>query len=156
MYSILVAVITPVFSVTWWSFRNHSWCTHASQRLQLLWRLRVYGVDKSIMLLFYRSVIESMICYAFTVWFGNLTVKKKKWLGDGKIIDIVPLTSLQEIFERSVKKQSFEMIGDPRHILHKEHELMPSGRRYRVPTCKLNRYKFSFIPLSTALLNTRK
>ncbi len=37
---------------------------------------------------------------------------------------MVPLTFLQEIFERSVKKQSLKIIGDPSHILHKKYELI--------------------------------
>ncbi len=66
----------------------------------------------------------------------------------GKIIGMLSPLSLQDIFERSVRKQSLKIIRDPSHILHKAYELMPSGRRYRVPICKLNRYKFSLIPLS--------
>ncbi len=123
-------------------------------------RLRVYGVDKSIMLLFYRSTVESIICYGFTNWFGYLTVKLRSQLQNvvrraGKIIGMLSPLSLQDIFERSVRKQSLKIIGNPSHILHKEYELMPSGRRYRVPICKLNRYKSSLIPLSVNLLNNK-
>lgn len=70
----------------------------------------------------------------------------------GIITGMVPLTSLQEIFERSVKKQSLNDISDPSHILHTEYEQIPSGRGYREPTCKLNRHTFTLI----ALLNTCK
>ncbi len=109
-------------------------CTRASQRLHFLRRLRVYGVDKSIMLLFYRLTIESIICYGFTNWFGNFTVKLRSQLQNvlrraGKIIGMLSPLSLQDIFERSVRKQSLKIIGDPSHILHKEYELMPTGRR---------------------------
>ncbi len=44
--------------------------------------------------------------------------------GDVLIIGMVTLTSLQEIFERSGKKQSLKIIGDPSHILHKKYELI--------------------------------
>ncbi len=49
--------------------------------------------------------------------------------------------------------QSLKIISDPSHILHKE--LMPSGRRYGVPICQVNRYRFSLIPLSVKLLNNK-
>ncbi len=61
----------------------------------------------------------------------------------------VPLISPREIFERSVMKQIIKMIGDASHILHKEYELMPSGRRYRLSTYKL------IIPLSNTLSNRK-
>ncbi len=80
------------------------------------------------MLLFYKSII----CYAFTIWFGNFSVKSRSQLQNvvrraRKITGMLPLTSLQEIFERSVKKQSLKNIGDPSHILHKQYELMPQA-----------------------------
>ncbi len=40
--------------------------------------------------------------------------------------------------------------------LHMEYELRPLGKRYREPTCKLNRHTFALSPLSIALLNTWK
>ncbi|KAJ8372883.1 hypothetical protein AAFF_G00275870, partial [Aldrovandia affinis] len=43
--------------------------------------------------------------------------------------------------------------ADPSHILHPEFELLPSGRRFRLPQCKLNRLKNSFVPHSVSLLN---
>lgn len=63
-----------------WSHHVNYVCTGASQRLHFLRRLRVYGVDKTIMLLFYRSAIESIISYGLTIWFGDLTVKLRSQL----------------------------------------------------------------------------
>ncbi len=124
-------------------------------------RLRVHGVDKNVLLLFYRAAIETIIHYGISTWFGNLTVKFRSQLQNlikwtGKIIGMLPPSSLQEIFEQTVMKQGQKITTDPNHILYKEYELMPSGRRYRLPNCKLNRYKFAFIPLSIKLLNSRK
>ncbi|KAJ8400194.1 hypothetical protein AAFF_G00398880 [Aldrovandia affinis] len=43
--------------------------------------------------------------------------------------------------------------ADPSHILHLEFELLPSGKRFRLPQCKLNRLKNSFVLHSISLLN---
>ena len=112
------------------------------------------------MMLFYRANMESIIRYGITTWLGNLSVKLKTQLQNliqraGKIIGMQPPCPLQEIFERTLIKQGQKISQDPTHILHKEYEMLPSGRRYRVPNCKLNRYKFSFVPLSIKALNTR-
>jgi len=49
----------------------------------------------------------------------------------GKIIGQVQPTTLNELFEEAVKKQSFKIINDPNHVLYSEYEMMPSGRKYR-------------------------
>ena len=66
--------------------------------------------------------------------------------------------TLQAIFEETVLRQARKIVADPSHVLNSEYELLPSGRRYRVPVKNkkryLNRYKFSFVPLSITLLNS--
>ena len=94
-------------------------------------------------------------------WFGNLSVKLKSQLQKliiraGKIIGQMPPTPLQELFEEAVRKQGLKVINDPNHVLYSQFELMPSGRRYRLPNCKLNRYKFSFVPLAIKLMNNNR
>jgi len=36
-------------------------------------KLRFYGVNRKIVMLFYKAVLESIV----TVWFGNLTIQHK-------------------------------------------------------------------------------
>ena len=141
-----------------WSTQVDSVCSRINQRMHFLRRLRVHGVATNIMMLFYRANIESVIRYGITTWFGNLSVTLKSQLQNlvkraGKIIGMQPPCSLQDIFNQTVRKQGLKIIRDPNHILHKEYELLPSGRRYRTLSCGLNRYKFSFVPLSIQELN---
>ena len=55
--------------------------------------------------------------------------------------------------ESLVSRQANKIVSDPTHILHPEFQLLPSGRRFRVPRSRLNRYKHSFLPMSIKLLN---
>lgn len=55
---------------------------------------------------------------------------------------------LQAIYGQTVLRQVVFFLPDLPHILHSECELLPSGRRYRVPKCKLNSFKYSFVPTS--------
>ena len=50
-------------------------------------------------------------------------------------------------------QQANKIISDPSHIMHGEYELLPLGRRFRVPHCRLNRFKNSFVPVSIKLVN---
>lgn len=143
-----------------WVNQVDSVCSRVNQRLHFLRRLRIHGVAKNVLMLFYRANMESVIRYGITTWFGNLSVKLKSRLQilikrASKIIGMQPPRSLQEIFDRTVMKQGTKITHDPNHILHMEFVLMPSGRRYRVPSCRLNRYKSSFVPLAIRALNAR-
>ena len=141
-----------------WSFHVEYVCSKICQRLYFLRRLRLHGVDKYIKMLFYRATIESIIRYGITTWFGNLTVRAKAQLQNlvkraGKIMGTQPPSSLKEIFEDTVRKQGAKIATDPTHVLNMEYELLPPGKRYRVPFCRLNRLKFSLVLLSIELLN---
>ena len=91
-------------------------------------------------------------------WYGNLTAKLKTKLARlvhtaMKVIGKSSYQTLQSIYEQSVLSQAQRIARDPSHILHSVYDLLPSGRRYRVPCCKLNRFKNSFVPTSIKLLN---
>ena len=45
------------------------------------------------------------------------------------------------------------MISDPTHFLHAKYELLPSGRRHRMPAVRTQLAMKSFIPSSIKLLN---
>lgn len=135
-------------------------CARISQRLHFLRRLRVFGIEKDIMMAFYRASIESIIRYGIIIWFGNLSVKLKAQLQTlikraGKIMGVAPPTALQDLFDETVKKLGVKISEDNEHILHGEYELLPSGRRYRFPNYKTNRFKFSMVPWSIKLLNSK-
>ena len=48
---------------------------------------------------------------------------------------------------------STKLLSDPTHFVHDCYELLPSGRRYRMPTVKTQRFLKSFIPSSIKYLN---
>ena len=60
-----------------WYVHVESLCSRLQQRLYFLRRLRAYGVDKSIMFLFYQAVLESLFRYGMSSWHGNITAKLK-------------------------------------------------------------------------------
>ena len=142
-----------------WHSQVTSMCAKIHQRLHFFRRLRLFGVSKNIMLIFYRASIESILRYGITSWFGNLTVKYKSEIlrlakMAGKIMGMsAPPITPQVIFEQATIGQVKKIVSDPSHVLYPEYRLMPSGRRYEVHACRYNRYKHSFVPLSISLLN---
>ena len=113
------------------------------------------------MLLFYRAALESIIRYGIAAWYGNLTVQSRSQITSlvrtaMKIMGVRNHPSLQMLYEQSVTRQAQKIVSDPTHILHQEFQLLPSGRRFRVPRTRLNRYKNSFLPTSIKLLNSHQ
>ena len=60
---------------------------------------------------------------------------------------------LQELYESRVRKKAKGMYEDESHSLAKYFDLMPSGKRFRVPYCHSQRFKRTFVPQAIALLN---
>ena len=144
-----------------WGTQVANVCAKIHQRLHFLRRLRVFGVCKNIMLIFYRAAIESILRYGITSWFGNLSVKSRAEISSlvktaGKIMGITPPLNPQDLFEQATIRQANAILTDSSHVLNSEYTLLNSGRRYRLPLCRHNRYKHSFVPVSTKLLNSRK
>ena len=110
------------------------------------------------MLIFYRAVLESLVRFGITVWFGNLSVQLRSKLlrlvqTAGKIIGVRQLPSLQSIYEQATLKQAKKIVNDVTRVLNGEFVLLPSGRRYKEPKWKYIRFKKSFVPASTKMLN---
>lgn len=142
-----------------WTFDleiNH--CREHKTLWKVLQQPGVQCVDQKILVVFYQAVFESLMRYGITAWFGNLSVQLKSklvWLMQTawKIIGVRQHPSLQSTYEQAVRRQANKIITDPSHALHTEYQLLPAGRRFRVPRCRLNRFKNSFIPTSIQNLN---
>ncbi|XP_077990622.1 uncharacterized protein LOC144444944 [Glandiceps talaboti] len=129
----------------------------AQQRLFFLRRLKSFGVSQAILKKFYRAVVESVLTFSITVWYGNTTHKDRAKLNRivrtaSRIIGI-GLPSLESLFNSRVTRKTKSVIKDINHPAHTLFELLPSGTRYRSIKTKTNRFKNSFYPLSVRILN---
>ena len=141
-----------------WKTHIDNLCNRLQQRLYFLRRLRLYGVSSHIMMIFYRAIVESILRYGISSWFGNLTVKLKSKLAGMhktamKIVGRKEYEPIQSIYEQAVRKKAKKIISNSQHPLFPEYKTLPSGRRLRVPLCKSNRLKLSFVPASIKLMN---
>uniref|UniRef100_A0A1A8LS20 Reverse transcriptase domain-containing protein n=3 Tax=Nothobranchius TaxID=28779 RepID=A0A1A8LS20_9TELE len=130
----------------------------AQQRIYLLRKLNYFNVNKRILCNFYSCFIESILTFSFVCWYKALSMKDKKKLQSivktcSKIIG-AKQRDLQSLWEERVRKKAKSILGQPLHALHSEFSLMPSGRRYYVPSRKTNRFANSFVPSAIELLNS--
>jgi hypothetical protein len=129
------------------------------KRLHFLRCLRQLDVDKTIMILFYKTFILPVITFNFLSWFSSLTVQCKNKLTrlvtlSGKIIG-QRMESLDTIFERQTLKKVGKIMSNTEHILKDQYVFLPSGRRLRSKSARSKRTVNSFVHSSIRLFNKK-
>ena len=154
-YKYLGVVIDHLLS---WKDHIESLCMKTKQRIYFLRRLRSFGASRRILLLFFTSVIMSVLQYCSTTWYGCLSVALKSQLLQqlsicSKIVGQPLLKLYTSTYDNSVLRLARNITSNTSHVLHGEYRLLPSGRRYCVPSFKKVRLKKSFVHQSTLRLN---
>ena len=140
-----------------WSNNTDDIVKKCNQRIYFLRKLNSFGVDKKVTKLLCSSFIESVLCFSFICWFGNLDVKQKNKIK--KIVNMCskvigkPLRSLSVYYNRQVVKKARAILACPNHALHEAFGYLPSQRRLRSVMTKSNRRRDSFVPTAVRLLN---
>ena len=126
------------------------------QRVHHLRLLRNINIDCKILTLLYKSIIESILCFSITTWYGNISCQNKNKFK--KIVRIscklgADVTVLQDLYNRYTLDQMKKIMKDEKHPLNNRYIFLRSGRRLALPKIKTTRYKNSFIPSSIKLYN---
>ena len=132
-------------------------CKQVQQRLFFLRKLNSFKVCNILMTIFYQCFIESALTYCCVAWFGFLTLSNKNRLARltkvaSKVIG-VQQAQLQDIYLKRIWTKAKLIIDCPDHPLYKEFDLLPSGRRFRMPKTRTRRARVSFIPAAIDRLN---
>ncbi len=62
-------------------------------------------------------------------------------------------TPLSDLFTVALKRKAFAIVRDSSHPLYSSFQLLPSGRRYKVPLVKRAKFKKTCIPAAIGILN---
>ena len=127
-------------------------CKKAQQRLFFLRKMKSFSVCRTLMTLFYQCFIESVLTFCIVVWYSGLPMTNKRKLT--KLVNVaskvvgVQLSQLQHIYDRRVRGKANQILNCPDHPLFGEFNLLPSGRRFRLPMLRTKRARDSFIPVA--------
>ncbi len=133
-------------------------CKKGQQRLYCLRKLVKFNVDKTLLTLFYRSFVESVVTFSLICWYG--TVKQKNSLS--RLIKVSSCIigskqkALEELYQKQMLRRVESILSDSSHPLQAEFQMLPSGLRFKLPKFRTNRYKHSFVPAAILLLNSIK
>ena len=143
-----------------WSHNTDVLYKKGQSRLHLLRRLRSFGVCRTLLRTFYDSVVASALFYAVVCWGAGSTERDRKRLNRlvrraSSVLDS-SLDSLEEVSERRMLAKLASIMDNPSHPLHETvGELSSSfSSRLRLPPCKTERYRRSFVPTAIRLHNT--
>ena len=141
------------------------WSEHASnvlskidQRLYFVRKLKYFNIDNTLISLFYRSAIQSLISFCVCVWGGNLNCREACKF-DRVARRVFKMTNIEQdsflqIFNKSCLRKIEKIIKDKDHPL--SNSVTFSSRSNRPILLKTNRerYRMSFVPYSIKLFAT--
>jgi hypothetical protein len=141
-----------------WTSNTDSIISRAQQRLYFLRQLKKFGLSKSMLLQFYRCVVESILTFSICVWFGTSTQQQKDRLERvvctaSRIIGC-ELPSLASIYAKRLLSRSRKIVADTSHPASSLFEQLPSGCRFRSLRARTNRFRDSTFPQAVSLLNS--
>ena len=143
-----------------WSDNIQRLANKATKRLYHLRKLREFRVSVKTQVLFYESVIQSVLVFGVAVWGGGLTQKDVKVIRrvvrTAQRIVGAPLSPWEEVYGARLNSLAMKIVQDKHHPLNASLEPLPSGRRYRQIRFRTNRLKNSMVPKAICALNKNK
>ena len=127
-----------------------------NSRLYFIRQLRYLKVENKIIEMFYNAILQSVISFSITCWYGNCTNTSKSKIT--RVINSckrlgIKATSLLDIYKKCTIQRYRSIYKDNIHPLHSCYQMLPSGKRLRSAKCRTARYSRSFVPSSIRIVN---
>ena len=113
---------TTISDTLKWDDHCASILSKAHQRMYFLRKLRKFKLKQTILVQFYRAVIESVLTFSITVWFGTASKQDKDKLQ--RVVHLAEkiigceLPSLETIYLERSKNRAIKIVKDPSHPAH--------------------------------------
>lgn len=129
----------------------------SQQRLHVLRTLSALHVAPHLLLLLYKSIIQSILLYCSSCFYTMLSVSNRnKLLRISHIASKIirsPTPNISELNIEAIARLARSIVSDTEHPLHNFFQLLPSGRRYRTLKYRRVRFNKSFVPTAISILN---
>ena len=128
----------------------------ANQTLYFVRKLKKVRVNKEILSLFYKSIVESVLCYCMSSWYGNVSKNDRKKLK--RVIKSAKrmgcsVTPLDKLYKITVSTKTTKIMKDVSHPLRKCFKELRSGKRLNVQQYRTERMRKTFIPTAIRIYN---
>ena len=117
----------------------------------------VRKLDPTLISLFYRATIETILTFCLSAWGGNATAYDLKKLNRvimkaKKVCQSEVLSSIEELLERVRGRKIESLMSSNHHPLSNKVEFSKRTGRAIVIKCRTERYRRSFLPRATLSL----
>ncbi len=129
-----------------------------NSRMHFMRKLKKIKIDTKIMELFYTAVVQSVISFSITCWYGNCSSDSKnkltRLIKNCAKLGVKNINSLMDIYRKFSLQRCEVIINDVTHPLNGHYQKLPSGKRLRSSKCRTARLCKSFVPASIRILNS--
>ena len=129
----------------------------ANQRLYFVRKLRKCHIDKTIMSMFYKSVVESVLTFCMLCWYGGISYQARKKV-ERIVTSAVKLgcdaQSLEDLYNTLIVKKCDQIMNDDSHPLSSNFVSLPSKRRLAAIRCRTERFRKTFVPSAVRQRNS--
>ena len=140
-----------------------TWHQHASlvhtkmnQRLYFLRKLRCFNIDSTILSLFYKSIIESVLTFCITCWGGNCTssdqLKFNRIIRKASKVSSHTFDDTHTLYNVLCFKKLQNILLNDCHPLFSAVEKSPRSGRVIFSKVRTERHRKSFLPWAVSLL----
>ena len=128
-----------------------------NQRMYFLRKLKNVKVDGTILTLFYYSIIQSVLSFCISSWFGACTKNEKDKLSKivkcAKRLGCNNIKSMEELYNDAVNVKREKIMKNENHPLYSCFQLLPHGVRLNVHYSRTDRPKDGFVANAINLFN---
>lgn len=121
----------------------------ANQRLYFLRKLKNVHVDNLILTLFYKSIIESVLSFCLSCWYGYISVSDKKKLNKivkcAKRLGCIDITDLNVLYKNTMLCKMSKIMKNVNHPLNMYFKMLPSEKRMSSIYSRTCRYGNTFV-----------
>ncbi|XP_060770815.1 uncharacterized protein LOC132881852 [Neoarius graeffei] len=145
-----------------WTVNTDTLYRNGESRLYFLRRLGSFRICRKLLLMFYQSVVASVLFCAVVSWGGSIKKRDTGWLdrlvrNAGSVLG-TELESLTSVAERRALSKLLSIMDNVHHPLHSaiiRQKSSFSGRLLSLP-CTTDRFRKSFVPQAIRLFNSSR
>ena len=129
-----------------------------NQRMHFVRKLNFFKIDKTLISLFYRSIINSVISFCICAWGGNTAqrdiCKIDRVTRQARKITNEDQCDFKELFEKACINKITRILKDTSHPFHNQILFSSRSNRVLLIRSRKERFKNSFLPLAIKIYSS--
>ena len=135
-----------------WHKHNTYILSKMNQRMYFVRKLKEFNISNTLLSLFYKSTIESLLRFCLIAWGGNSREQDKKKI-NAMIKKVNKLTNnrnffFEELLSSLCQQKLNNILADPSHPLFAQIKISVRNGRLLLLKTNTERYRCSFLPLA--------